>query len=479
MGISSILSTNRGSFSRFLALALLPSMLLGCHSDTNSPTVSTRIEISPPVLYVVPGGTGDGTQSRPLGSIQAALESSSGQAGIEIRVAVGQYNENVSVDHSVAVIGGFSQQDWEGHADSVTEILGRTVDSLAITCLVDSATGPVLLQHLQIKSPDAALLGGSSYAVYVRWSDSVVLDSCAVIAGNGAAGASGAPGINGQNGDNAPYVFPGIVPGMNPVPGGMGGLGGQMVPCELHNGYPGQNGSCYRDSGGGGAAGAGGYYGGTGGDGAAGTPGPPGRGGSRQLIEHHFGRLILFASEDGTDGGDGWYGCGGGGGGGSSSEMLVMSGCEDHTYAGAYGGGGGAGAGFGTKGYAGRGGGSSIGVIVVSSSVCLISCTVRSGTGGNGGDGGLGGLGGHGGLGNPGDYFPFPGGHGGEGGDGGNGGDGGGGCGGSSVPLLLYYPTSGCNNPGTILIRDSAGIGGGPAGFKGSDGVSWTTIQLH
>ncbi|HHS97030.1 MAG TPA: hypothetical protein ENK08_03900, partial [Chloroflexi bacterium] len=62
------------------------------------------------VLYVAPGGN-CGSVSPCYSTVQAAVDAAS--SGDEIRIAQGTYNENVTIDKSLTLRGGYTTSDWD------------------------------------------------------------------------------------------------------------------------------------------------------------------------------------------------------------------------------------------------------------------------------------------------------------------------------------------------------------------------------
>jgi len=420
-------------------------------------------------IYVAPSGsdTAAGTKDAPVQTISAGITKAAAAVPAEaVVVQAGSYAETLVVPSGVMIYGGFDAS-WSRAASATTEITGA---SPAVTFQAITATSG--LDHVTVKSADAAQPGESSIAVVVMGSSMMVeLRTVTLLPGNGApgkdggngtAGAGGADGIIGQKGVEHSGSF-GCSNNTLPVPGA-----GGTSTCGRAGGAGGAPG-VGSGAGATGAPGAGGTPGGVGGattkPGTAGTPGAngtPGMLGSGGMETGVFAGAVYMPSNGGnaTAGGNANGGGGGGGGGGGTNN------CDSSGSSGGGGGGGGCGA---TPGTAGTGGGGSFGLVAIDSHVNLTASMITAGTGGaggKGGQGGQGGLGGAGGLGGPygGSNDQDDGGNGaagGKGGDGGTGGHGGGGGGGPSAAVV-------CVGTGTISLLQSPMLTGGTGGAAGA-----------
>ena len=94
-----------------LAFSLALVMLLGALTLLRMwhPAVPVRAYGNSGVLYVASGGD-CGSASPCYSSVQAAVNDAS--SGDEIRIAAGTYNENVTIDKSLALRGGYTTTDW-------------------------------------------------------------------------------------------------------------------------------------------------------------------------------------------------------------------------------------------------------------------------------------------------------------------------------------------------------------------------------
>lgn len=445
--------------------------------------------------FVKPGGTGNGTQAAPFGSIQDAIESGNAKP---IYVCAGTFEEALAIPAGVTLNGGIdcdSGWKWRGSPalDKRTVVSPKANEIPLYVVMGGSGTSEVF--GFSFVAKDAAVVNGAS-SIAVIVAQPTHFKSVHFQAGNGMPGSDGIDGVAGNaaplalNGTNHPPVqcsnatagYSGGAQSINVCSTGSstGGAGGKGGPGVGGDAVAGANGTINTPPAGNGgkgntfialgqqnspcAAGVAGH------PGIIGSPGVPGAGmGTLNYLGYH--------GVDGGDGGGGEVGGGGGGGGGART--------QDSCWGGDGGGGGGAGGCGGSGGTGGKAGGSSIAVVAFTSSVSFEGCTASVGQGGNGGNGGAGGGGGAGAIGgSPGNGNPNPivspvACAGGAGGAGGLGGHGGGGSGGHVIGLAC---TQACDAAGlTIATIPPTSVGGGGAGDgtnDGSDGVAAAKLQF-
>ena len=431
-------------------------------------------------LYVAPGGTGDGSQDNPLGSIQQAVDSTESDPALDvIFVAVGRYDGSIKITDAMTIYGGRDPLDeWRRSETDSTLIMGGSYQNQSIAMYVEDIPDTLRLNDLIIISTSGAYTGAGSYGIVCISTEYVTLTGCTVRSGCGAPGRDGVDGVAGWDATDA-----------SPARGGAGGKGGYEeggytecdstgANCRYMCGtiYPptdGQQGWSYDGTQ---TGGAGGTSGGAGFDGAPGAQGTDGEAGTNVVYLDWNNDVFFTVTGDGTKGTNGGYGSGGGGTSGAYAGVCYVN---HPAEPGPDGGAGGAGAGRGTAGTAGTCGGSSIGVLTYHASVMLYGSTIISCTGGYGGNGGTGGAGGTGQPGKPGEPGPYPGlgAPGGNGGDGGRGGHGGGGAGGGSVAVAMYEGSFQLGAD-SRLITGQPGHGGFSAGNAGEDGVAAERYML-
>lgn len=429
--------------------------------------------VEPAPLHVSPAGspTGAGTPGDPLASVQAALDRAQAEGRPSVLVALGTYNETITLRNGIDLLGGRDPQNgWAATAlrsSVVAQGAGRH-NSFGnnVTFTVES----IDFQATTVTTASSyGLLLSTGFApiefVNCRFESRNAVAGTAGAGGPiGASGGAGASGTNGSCDDGNGNGGPG---GTSIVgcPGGAGGRGG--LEDGPYNGSPGTTGGC---SGGGG--GSGGSGGDPGGDGLAGVAGVNGAGGTAGLAAPNTsgatGSSLWSARTSGT-GGAGVNGRGGGGGGGGGAQeggIFVDNG------GGNGGGGGGGGAQGGGGGTGGVGGQGSFAVFMVFANANFTDCVFVTGNGGNGGNGGIGaagGVGGNGGFGATACSSEI--GTGGNGGRGGNGGAGGGGAGGPGGPSLGIY------SEGSAQVVTSSTFQLGNAGAGGLGGGGGNTGQ--
>jgi hypothetical protein len=427
--------------------------------------------------WVSPNGSDDnaGTRAEPLASVQFALDSAfHAGAGGDVYVAGGSYTESLYLRSGVSIYGGYDPVSFRRDIDlHETEIRGGVV---AVSGASLSGSNPVTLNALTIRAADNAAAGGSSIAILLSNSTSVIISGNRIFAGSGGDGKDGSPGGNGVAG--APGGFgrnaylacvdlPGGAGGVSSVPGVYsGGRGGDSdewgeSSTGLFQSNIGFAGSLSRSS--------------SAGNGARGHTGRAGEsGGPGAEFGHVADDTGHYTASPGTAGGQGGSGGGGGGGGGGGTAFWACGGS---------GGGGGSGGSGGAGGGAGAGGGGSFGIMVTgtSASVTIASNEITTANGGQGGDGAAGGTGGAGGVGRTGGNGSDgsqPGARGGDGGIGGLGARGAGGGGGPSVGVVEVEsastnltPANLAGNTFTLGVAGSGGTSGGISTLVGADGL--------
>lgn len=361
------------------------------------------------------------------------------------------------LDAGTTYLSGFSLRSQAQGTSGEQNIVALSVEG--------DGSGHFDVSHVELDAGDVPNLegtasvesvAGSSYAAHVFNISRFELYDSRLSSGsgaNGVAGPSGNNGGNGANGGNAaePSNAPGAGGrnGSNGPNGGRGGEGGAVF--QSNTVTQGQRGGGDTNDGSRGAPGIAGSNGGNGGNGANGS------GGSSGL--HAVPATGLFIPANGGDGILGQHGGGGGGGGGGTA--IVANGLP--------GGGGGEAGGRGGWGTGGTGGGASISLWLESvPNSTLRNNIIVATSGGDGGTGGNGGLGGTGGSGGNGfDMFIGRGNSGGDGGRGGNAGNSGGGAGGSGAPSIAVFVGAGM----TPLFTDNV-LSSGNGGSGGNGGSS-------
>lgn len=426
-------------------------------------------------VFVSPRGndSGDGSMASPLRTLAAAVTAASRATPRRVvYAAVGSYAAPLELREAVSIYGGYDDaRSWARTRDTAT-----VIEPGAGGVVIRGVSTELELQLLTIRSDAAMMPGATSYGVRVIGSRGrVLLNHCAITAGNGGNGAAGMPGTAGEPGGaggGAGVPSPGAA-GLS-MCGGAGGAGGAGVSGTNNgnvgapglNNAPGFGAGGARGSEGGGCCSSSGDVGRPGGVGGMGSPGSGGMNGAAAM------RLGTVGAEDGSYvpavGAVGTNGGGGGGGGGGGSGGGDRSGCPFCNSGTSGGGGGGGGGGCGGRGgAAGGGGGGSIAVLSVGSTVHIERCQLTTGRGGSGGAGGPGGMGGAGASGGAGGGHSRTAGDGAAGGPGGRGGSGGGGGGGAGGPSVCVYSV------GTAAVTSAMTCtrgGGGPGSLGGSGG---------
>ncbi len=461
-----------------------------------------------------------GTISKPMLSIQAAIDKAKASNKRDVYVATGVYSGSIVLSAGIGVYGGYSSDFLKRNIVLYeTVIMGGSYSQQkpgAVTAdTITGSAGSTVFDGFTVFGKNNNS-GGSSYSLYAKNSTNALrLSNNHVVAGNGGNGSSGdagndgLDGKDGNGGSNAYYYSSYNCGGGKVKDGGAGGnmsCNGVNVSggdggdsnCPKYNSNPGsgENGAKGKGSGAGsaGAAGWDGRFssscgtcnvptsnhameGADGGKASNGTNGTAGAGCTKPSGHVVTGFWQPYSGSNAGNGGPG-AGGGGGGGGGGADVLYWYLGCNDHI--GGTGGGGGSGACPGTGATGATGGGGSFGIFLhytsAPASVPQITDNfLEGGVGGPGGFGGAGGIGGVGGGGaeggNPGTgsaWCANGGGTGGDGGQGGHGGGGGGGCGG--VSYLIYSTGQGGANLTAYKNDNSFSLGA--SGFGGAGGPS-------
>ena len=423
-------------------------------------------------VFVKAGGTGDGSQAKPLGDVSSAVTAAAQTQRIYI-CGSDTFTGSVTLPSGVSIFGGLDCATWSFAAAHAHPKLVSPPNLPTLT--LSAGTAKSYLASLDLEAVMATDPGASSVVVYAEGAV-VDVSSVTLTAGDGAKGSDGAaggvqvatPAPGGSVGKVACTAPPdgGAASAVNTCDdgmsnGGKGGDGGPTINGSGLNGSPGDANlgalpgfgevggawSCATSPGNGG--------------GFPGTPGPDGPLGTGASTTE-LGTLppTTYLNAAGHDGLKGTKGQGGGGGGGSKANGI----CN-----GAGGGSGGAGGCGGKPGLGGEGGGSSIGIVSRGSTLTLTSVTVSLGHGASGGKGGDGQPGqGGGGKGAGGGLFGTvkKACDGGDGGQGGNGGSAGGGRGGHAFGIAF----SGTAPAGSVTTTTAGSAGpGGLGGTNGSD----------
>jgi len=414
---------------------------------------------------------GDGTRNSPFASLAAGLAEAI-DSGKRLYVCAdgGSYGESVALDATATgleVFGGFRCSDW-----TYDPTLQASIESSEPTAWVIDGAEQVVLTDLEIIAANATEPGGSSVAMFLKGGADATLEHVRLQAGDGADGEDGMveeefdyPDVGELVGDDGTVTAGAGICSFRCPSGGQttGGAGAQPTSAGA-NGLPGEASPPPVDEtmGAGGLAGSSCASGGTGEDGSPGTPGERGNGASV------LGTLTSdgWTPASGTSGRPGGPGQGGGGGASQGSDGG--------------GGGGGCGACGGAGATAGQGGGASIALIRLGSTVTLRDCVLVTGNGGQGGDASpgqtgqsSGGIGGNRG----GDAC-----NGGNGGPGGDGGASGAGAGGISVGILYDGAMPSVQGVTDAQLGNLGQSGAGVDGLDDTDsinGVSQAVLQAE
>ncbi|WP_437319119.1 PGRS family protein [Sorangium sp. So ce385] len=450
-----------------------------------------------------------GTQEKPLGSLQQAIDLAKQNTGRVYACAGEEFNEAVVVPGGVAIYGGLDCSDgWKWIGDETKTNL--TADEGKIPLTMRGLPGTVHIEDLHVVAQPTAQQddkgAGLSSIAAIAHSTSVELVRCVLEAGPAAAGADGAPheskappgssGLPGGYACSSPFEVP--VAGGSAVinkcgtpddlgddsSGGSGGDGWILIGTTGDNGTPLFTASGDMENRGNGHDGLTTCTIGRPGSNRAESPPGAGAVGTGSIS------VAGYSGAAGSDGVRGVPGQGGGGGGGArgvaDTETTRYCPSRRERRGGASGGSGGAGGCGGLGGKGGLPGGSSIALISLDAALSFDDVILRAGDGGNGGQGGPGQPGGEGGAGGPGGKVPdgaaglFPACEGGKGGTGGTGGKGGGGQGGHSLGIAFRGtppPTVGI----TEIELGDPGTGGqeSAANGSGASGVADTTLEFN
>lgn len=474
-------------------------------------------------LFVSVGAGGTGTQTAPFSTLSEAIAAFDAARHDHILVAEGRYEEVVRLRAGVQIHGGygssFTARDIAARPTVIAPSGPSSSSDRAAVVAQGLGSTETVLAGLTVRGWDAtgttsAGTGASTVGLWVQDSPGLRVLDVRIEAGDAADGAAGASGVQGTDGQDGAVGRDAAECSSTRCTGESqdGGAGGRNSACTMAAGNDGGGASGSVEDqefqpplGLDGRGGSNARYTSAGsasfadfckydcqvpnrlegGDASAGSSGSVGSGGRG------------CASDVGSIDGDGWRpgssasagGVGssgqGGGGGGAGGGVINLNpaSCTIGRRVGdlgATGGGGGAGGCGGRAGEAGRQGGASIGLLLISGAAPTLEGVVivpgAGGAGGRGGDGARGGRGGQGGLGGlsyPPAWCGGSAGRGGRGGDGGSGGGGGGGCGGPSFGIA----GSGLGAvPGVVFSTvgrgGGAGVGGrSPDGANGGDGT--------
>jgi hypothetical protein len=400
---------------------------------------------------------GDGSMSSPFASLADALVAARDQEKLVIVCANG-FDSGIEIaeskgDTPLKIYGGFdcsASGSWKA-GDAKTVITSASGSPLVIR---DSSK--LELEGFEFRAPEATPESPSSIAAVISASAGIALRNVTLIARDGLAGVDGAapePAL-----DRAPAGNPGQY-------GASGGKAQESCTCEKSVG--GEGGHVLESWRRYGNPGLPDWGGGQGGE--LGPPcqaGKPGNAGpvvsdGKAAESHGSAEGLSWIPADGQAGGDGAIGQGGGGGGSGDTGS---------------GGGGGCGGCGGKGGRPGTGGGASIGLLLLDSTITLADIRVETGNGGKGGAGSAGQEG-------------QPGGEGGRGGDadngcaggdgapGGKGAAGGGGAGGISVAIAYRGDEPDVSQSELDADLGAAGVGG-EGGGDGLNGVSQVLLAI-
>jgi hypothetical protein len=388
--------------------------------------------------------TGDGTQTHPLASLDAAIA----KAGkLPVNACAETYAEQVHFANGVNVFGYYDcKANWVK-----TTSHAKIAPKASPAAFATNITATTTVEAVDIVAPDFVDQSQSSIALFATSSPALTIKNATIHAGTGGKGSNGANAV--------PLANSGTMNGDDAWAAGK--CTGGMCSFQIHTGSPaGGTNACGNPGGAGGDSGyfqsqfnantqkyywavlnsedataglptvatsqtnQGGAFASAGQNGAAGANGKDG------LTGNSFGNIVngAYVPSDGTAGTDGAAGQGGGGAGAMQLSSIYAA----AAYAGYYGwgepgAGGGAGGCAGLAGGIGKGGGASIAIVAIDAGLTLDTMTIESSKGGDGGAAGTSSASTSGGLaGKPGQYVPSAG-NGGAGGKGGVSGNGGGG----------------------------------------------------
>jgi hypothetical protein len=339
-------------------------------------------------IYVSPSGDDNAsgkTVRHAVASITTGIQRALGcdDQPCEVRIASGDYDEQVELVAGVDLIGGFNttfdEQRAADHPVTITSSESRTM-------IADSLDAPVRLDGLTLTGADFGKRqdGKVSIALWVRAShDMLHLVNTQVHGGHGA------DGVAGEDGGALSCATTKSVGGEAFDCGGSKGASGDAGGDTVNGGEGGEPGSsnCPNACPLVGSDGiSGGDTGAPGGDGADGTPAASSDDSHGQFSDEQWRGSRADAGTRGKNGTSG-----GGGGSGGSKRFKACFGCG--TLLGGHGGDGGRGGCGGGGGEAGGVGGASFAIVLIDSSIAIEGGTVIGGTGGDGGRGGDGAAG--------------------------------------------------------------------------------------
>ena len=437
-----------------------------------------------------------GTIEHPMRTIGAALLAAKSRTPVrDVYVSGGDYPETLTLIAGVNIYGGYDATNNWARSDAAASRPRINGGSVAVWAKgLNQAT---TLDRIEIQGADNFVPGAHAVGL-LSWNNSgaLTLSHCVVRSGDnriaGKTGAKGADNSNrgGRGGDGGPGACDDTIAGgtggtsgaagigaTTGYNGGRGGTGGPHTQIKGEDGIDGKRNHVNVTNGGGG-----GFRCSVGNPGSVGDPGNQGTKGS-----HGSGATSFYGTGGaGSQGKTGDGGGGGGGGGGQINNNVAPGACQCILCVGGSGNGGGGGGGGGAGGFGaggGRPGGSSFGLLILSTPNFTINdSAVTAGDGGPGGAGGQGGTGSEGGDGGLGATTCTSevgaGGNGGKGGRGGTGGRGGGGRGGHSFGAFVEIGGS-LNDTATTFTAGAPGAGGdSDPGGEGAPGEAAPTKIL-
>jgi hypothetical protein len=401
------------------------------------------------VFVLADAPQGDGTRTRPFGTIGKAIEIAKA-FGKRVYVCDGTYRESLVLADGVSVTGGF---ECKGGSWKIGSGRSRIEAPVSPAIVAKQIAKPTRFERFDVVAPNGKAPSESSIGLLAVESAALVIASARIVAGDGSKGEDGAPAIT-LTQVGSPHGKPGVAASdycadkrtghcrdaVKREPGGAGGV----AQCAGAPGHDAESGS----TGGSGGVfevrwlpsqlnafwatyqGNSAVFGTTTADPRSGAPGADGTMGRSA---QRFGTFSSdgFVPANGMRGTDGAPGRAGQGGEGVQPTMSTVG--LDLAY-GTSGSGGGAGGCAGLAGTEGKGGGASVGAIVVASAMTFDGVELVAGSGGAGGKGSFPSRPSAGGIGGP----PINGiaaTRGGDGGSGGSAGVSGSGAGGPSIGL--------------------------------------------
>ena len=395
-----------------------------------------------------------GTKSSPLKTIGAAVGKTNEQHD-RVYVCDGTYAETVKLTGPAKIYGGFACADWS-YAGTLPKV-GPAKSGYALD--VESVSGVVIAEDLELDAPSGQAPGESSVAVFVTQSTNVLLRRVTAKSGDGAAGADAVATSNYD-------ADAGAAPRGNDA---STSLGAGTKECDCADGtksFGGAGGGTLSAGDDGGPQippfdghGMGGVYSAGCGTGKTGNSAPEGDGGTPGASVSGSASSVGWTTNAGISGVSGGPGQGGGGGSGGAVTGMNNEG----------GGSGGCGGCGGAGGAGGGSGGSTFAVLVFQSTLTIDTCTIQTGAGGAGKAGGTAQGGQSGGFpGNP--AQSGIGCVGGTGGTGGAGAGGGGGAGGNAI-AIGYVGTKPTVTGGSMQEGNAGAHGAGGNGAASNDGL--------